>query len=86
MQIIGQSYTLPSHTATILSMQTVFAAFGGYLLLGELLGLQEILGCIFIIVGMFLATNTCACTEKVCEEFFIFIRGLTPVRLLASHH
>jgi len=54
LQIIGQKYTFPSHTATILSMQTVFAAFGGYLLLGESLGLQEILGCIFMIVGMLL--------------------------------
>ena len=54
LQIIGQKYTLPAHAATIFSTQTVFAAFGGYLLLDESLGLQEILGCIFMIAGMLL--------------------------------
>lgn len=52
LQIVGQKYTSPSHAATILSMETVFAAFGGYLLLGEWLGLQELLGCILMMAGM----------------------------------
>lgn len=54
LQIVGQRHTSPSHAATILSMETVFAALGGYLLLDERLGLQEILGCILMMVGMIL--------------------------------
>ncbi len=55
LQIIGQKYASPSHAAIILSMETVFAAIGGYLLLNELLGLQELLGCVLMMAGMLLA-------------------------------
>lgn len=55
LQIIGQKYAAPSHAAIILSMETVFAAIGGYLLLGERLGLQELLGCTLMMIGMLLS-------------------------------
>jgi len=55
LQIVGQKYASPSHAAIILSMETVFAAIGGYLILQELLGIQELLGCILMMAGMLLA-------------------------------
>ena len=55
LQIVGQKYASPSHAAIILSMETVFAAIGGYLLLNEQLGLLELLGCAFMLVGMLLS-------------------------------
>ena len=52
LQIVGQKYASPSHAAIILSMETVFAAVGGYLILDERLGTVEILGCILMMTGM----------------------------------
>lgn len=52
LQIVGQKNALPSHAAIILSMETVFAAVGGYLLLKEQLGLRELLGCALMMAGM----------------------------------
>lgn len=52
LQIIGQKYASPSHAAIILSMETVFAAIGGYFLLEERLGFQELVGCTLMMAGM----------------------------------
>lgn len=55
LQIAGQKNSSPSHAAIILSMETVFAALGGYLLLDEFLGRQEFLGCVLMMAGMLLS-------------------------------
>jgi drug/metabolite transporter (DMT)-like permease len=55
LQIVGQRNASPSHAAIILSMETVFAAIGGYLLLNERLGVQELLGCALMLIGMLLS-------------------------------
>jgi drug/metabolite transporter (DMT)-like permease len=55
LQIAGQKQAAPSHAAIILSMETVFAAIGGYLLLGERLGPKELLGCFLMMGGMLLS-------------------------------
>ena len=55
LQIEGQKNAAPAHAAIILSMETVFAAIGGYLILGEQLGLQEMFGCILIMSGILLS-------------------------------
>ena len=55
LQIIGQKNVPPTHAALILSLETVFAAIGGFLLLNEVLGLRELLGCILMFGGMLLA-------------------------------
>jgi drug/metabolite transporter (DMT)-like permease len=52
LQIAGQKNASPSHAAIILSLETVFAALGGYLILGERLGMQEIAGCGLMMAGM----------------------------------
>jgi drug/metabolite transporter (DMT)-like permease len=55
LQIVGQKEAEPAHAAIILSMETVFAALGGYLLLGERLTGMELLGCILMMSGMLLS-------------------------------
>ena len=55
LQVVGQRHASPAHAAIILSMETVFAAIGGYLLLDETLGLPELTGCALMLAGMLLA-------------------------------
>jgi len=55
LQVIGQKNAQPSHAAVILSMETVFAAIGGWMILNEELGVQELLGCAIMLVGMLLS-------------------------------
>ena len=55
LQVVGQKYAQPSHAAIILSMETVFAAIGGWIILNEKLGTQELLGCAIMLIGMLLS-------------------------------
>ncbi|MDR3565022.1 MAG: DMT family transporter [Negativicutes bacterium] len=55
LQIVGQKYAQPSHAAVILSMETVFAAVGGFILLDERLGTAELAGCALMFGGMLLS-------------------------------
>lgn len=52
LQAVGQKHAKPSHAAIILSMESVFAALGGALLLHENLGARGYLGCMLMFVGM----------------------------------
>jgi drug/metabolite transporter (DMT)-like permease len=52
LQIVGQKSASPSHAAIILSMETVFAAIGGYLIINEHLGVRELWGCGLMLAGM----------------------------------
>ncbi len=55
LQVVGQRGVAPGPAALILSLETVFAAMGGGLLLGETLGPRELLGCALMLAGMVLA-------------------------------
>lgn len=55
LQIVGQKQAEAAHAAIILSMETVFAALGGYLLLDEHLNLREFAGCALMMSGMLLS-------------------------------
>lgn len=55
LQIIGQKKAPPAHAAIILSMEAVFAAFGGWLILHEVLSSRALLGCALMLAGMLLA-------------------------------
>lgn len=57
LQAVGQKYAKPSHAAIALSMEAVFAAIGGILLLNESLPLKGYLGCLLMLAGM-LITQT----------------------------
>jgi drug/metabolite transporter (DMT)-like permease len=61
LQIVGQKHARPSHAAIILSMETVFASIGGFILLNERFGISELAGCILMFTGMILSQLS---TEK----------------------
>ncbi len=55
LQVVGQRRAPPSDAALILSTESVFAAFFGWLLLGETLGALQVAGCGLILTGVVLA-------------------------------
>ncbi|SEO82252.1 DMT family transporter [Paenibacillus sp. OV219] len=52
LQVVGQKNAQPTQAAIIMSMETVFAVIGGYLILDELLGMRGIVGCLLMLTGM----------------------------------
>ncbi|MCX8058940.1 MAG: DMT family transporter [Spirochaetes bacterium] len=52
LQVFGQKKAHPSHAAIILSMESVFAVIGGFLILKEVLNYREILGVFLMFFGM----------------------------------
>ena len=55
LQVVAQKHAHPSHAAIIMSLESVFAAFGGWLMLGETLSVRGITGCALILGGMVLS-------------------------------
>jgi drug/metabolite transporter (DMT)-like permease len=55
LQIMGQKHAKESHAAILLSMENVFAALGGFLILGENPGLRGGIGCSLMFVGLILS-------------------------------
>jgi len=51
LQVAAQRFTLPSHAAVIMSLEAVFAAIFGWIILKEGLSLRELIGCIFMFSG-----------------------------------
>jgi len=54
-QILGQKNVNPSIASLIMSLEGVFCALGGWLLLGESLSIKEIIGCILVFGAILLA-------------------------------
>jgi drug/metabolite transporter (DMT)-like permease len=52
LQVVAQRRAPPAHAAILLSLESVFAAIGGGLLLGERLGARGTLGCALMFAGM----------------------------------
>lgn len=57
LQAVGQKYAKPSHAAIALSLEAVFAAIGGILLLSETMPLRGYIGSALMLAGM-LITQT----------------------------
>ena len=55
LQVVAQRRTQPSHAAIILSLEAVFAALGGWWMLGEVLSRRELFGCLMMLAGMLLS-------------------------------
>jgi len=55
LQVVAQRRAHPSHAAILLSLEAVFAALGGWLLLGETLSQRGIAGCTLMLTGMLLS-------------------------------
>ena len=55
LQVVAQKNAHPAHAAILLSLEAVFAAFGGWLILGEQLTSRGVAGCLLMLVGMLLS-------------------------------
>jgi drug/metabolite transporter (DMT)-like permease len=58
LQVIAQREAHPAHSAIILSLEGVFAALGGWLLLQEYLSGRALFGCALMLAGMILSEVT----------------------------
>ena len=54
-QIIGQKYTNPTVASLLMSLESVFAALFGWLLLHEALSARELVGCLLMFAAIILA-------------------------------
>jgi drug/metabolite transporter (DMT)-like permease len=55
LQVVAQRVAPPTHAAIILSLEAVFAALAGWLILGEALTSRGLLGCGLMLTGMIVA-------------------------------
>ena len=55
LQVIGQQNAKPTAAALILSLESVFAAFWGWLILGELLTSRALVGSGLMLAGMMIS-------------------------------
>ncbi len=68
LQVVGQKNAEPTQAAVILSMETVFAAVGGWLILSESLGTRGVLGCVLMFVGMLLPQLNILNKKRPCPD------------------
>lgn len=55
LQVIAQRDAEPAHAAIILCLESVFAAIGGWFMLGEVLTVRAMIGCGLMLAGMVLS-------------------------------
>jgi len=55
LQIVGQKHAHASAASIILSLESVFAVLGGWLILSEQLSMRGIAGCLLMLAGMVIA-------------------------------
>jgi drug/metabolite transporter (DMT)-like permease len=55
LQVIAQRDSHPAHAAILLSMEAVFAAIGGWLILDEVISARGLFGCGLMLAGMLLS-------------------------------
>jgi len=55
LQIMGQKYTDPTIATLLMSLESVFAAVAGWLVLGEVMSGREILGGVLVFIAVLLA-------------------------------
>jgi len=57
LQMFGQKHTFPVLASLILCLESVFAVIGGVLILGEVMTIREIWGCILMITAVIIANT-----------------------------
>ncbi len=55
LQVVAQKRAHPAHAAILLSLEAVFAALGGWLLLDEVLPMRGLFGCGLMLTGMLIS-------------------------------
>jgi drug/metabolite transporter (DMT)-like permease len=58
LQVVGQKFTPPSEASIILSLEALFAAIGGWLILNEVFTFRSILGCLLMLAGIIISQMT----------------------------
>ena len=75
LQVIAQRDAPPTHAAILMSLEALFAAITGWLILGEHLSPKELTGCSLMLAGMFISQLWTR--KKTLEERAI---AMDPVR------
>lgn len=68
LQIIGQNGTNPTAAAIIMSMESVFAAISGMIILRETMSLREIIGCVLMFAAVLVAELQPSKKKRVQNE------------------
>lgn len=55
LQVVVQKTAHPTYSAVILSLESLFAAIGGWIILNETLSMRSIIGCGLMLAGMMIA-------------------------------
>lgn len=55
LQVVAQQNAHPAHAAILFSLESVFAAFGGWLILDEVISHRGLIGCSLMLSGMLLS-------------------------------
>ena len=55
LQIIGQKYAEPAVASLTMSLESVFGALGGWIILGQTLTLLQIIGCTLVFIAIIIA-------------------------------
>ncbi len=55
LQVIGQQHVAPAPAGIIMSLEAVFAAFGGWVILGETMSARGLVGAALMLTGMLLS-------------------------------
>jgi len=55
LQVVAQQKAHPAHAAILFSLESVFAAFGGWLILNETISSRGLVGCTLMLSGMLLS-------------------------------
>jgi drug/metabolite transporter (DMT)-like permease len=55
LQVVAQREAHPSHAAIIMSLESVFAVIGGWIVLNESIALRGLIGCALMLAGMILS-------------------------------
>lgn len=69
LQVIGQKNAKPSHASLILSLESVFAAIGGILILNEVLTARIAAGCTLMLAGILLSQLQNIKKFRLSEKF-----------------
>ncbi len=57
LQVVGQKYTAPTAASILMSLESVFAVIGGWLVLGERLSGRELLGCLLMFAAIIISQS-----------------------------
>ena len=65
LQIVGQKSLEPTTASLIMSLESVFAALGGWWLLGETMTSWELLGCALVFLAVLISQAPASLTQKL---------------------